>query len=463
MRHFFFALLVIAMFGCGALVTYFFFPSETKTTVYTLTVPETLSAGEEVLNYGPSAKLSDKKFFDETKESFVSSKASFVEANLTDMYVRVYRDGDVVKEVPIQTKGKNGLWWQTPAGLYKIESKEKTHFSSIGHVYQPWSMAFQGNFFIHGWPHYEDGTPVATQFSGGCVRLTDNDAKLVFDLVSVGEPVLVYEKSFTGDGFVYVPKEPEVSASSYLVADIKNNHVFYEKGASTSASIASVTKLVTALVATEYINLDKDLTVHESDLASTSVKRLKVGEKVSAYSLLYPLLLESSNEASEVLASYLGRGRFISLMNAKAKSIGMRNTQFTDPSGREAGDMSTPLDLFALLKYLYLNRSFLLKLSSETLPPSAYKNSFSSLANFNLFKGDPSFVGGKIGKSTSAKETYVGIFELDLQGEKRPIAIIVLGSSDVKKDVETLRSLVTDEYRAMVTSSPLVSSSTLGL
>lgn len=446
MKHFLFTLLISLALFSGGLLTYFFFPNESNTTVYTLAIPEGVSEDKGSLSYGPLPELSNTDFFAKTKQSFIDAKSDFIEADLSTMILRVYKGGEMAKEVTIMTKGKEGLWWQTPVGLYRIEMKEKKHYSSFGHVYENWNMAFQGNFFIHGWPYYEDGKPVSSQFSGGCIRLSDEDAKAVYDLVTVNTPVIVYEKSFAIDDFTYIHKAPDVSASAYLVADIKNNHLFAGKEATTTRSIASITKLVTALVSSEYINLDKTIVVKQESLASTSVKRLQVGQSISAYGLLSPLLLESSNEAAEVLATSMGRKYFIGLMNKKARAIGMTSTVFTDPAGREAGNVSTPEDLFTLAKYIYVNRSFIFRMSSETLKTSAYENTFTGLSNFNLYKGDPAFVGGKIGKSTSEGETYLGVFELDLGGEKRPIVIIVLDSKDIKKDIDILRNSVISEY-----------------
>ncbi len=447
MRHFLVSILIIIALGTGGVISYFFFPKEEKTTVYTLELPEEmLSRESEGFTYGPLPSLSNSDFFAKTKAVFVDKKATFIEADLTRMLLVVYKEGLPIKEVKIMTKGKDGLWWQTPAGLYKIETKEKKHYSSFGHVYENWNLAFQGNFFIHGWPYYEGGKPVSSTFSGGCIRLSDEDAKAVYDLVSTGDPVLVYEKAFSMDNFAYTSQLPELDADAYLAADIKNNFLFAGKEATSTHSIASITKLVTALTASEYINLDKSLLVRESSLASTSVKRLTAGQSIGAYSLLFPLLLESSNEAAEVFASSIGRNYFINLMNKKAKAIGMNATVFTDPAGREATNVSTPEDLFALAKYIYLNRNFIFKVTSETLGGAAYENSFTDLSNFNLYKGDPEFVGGKIGKSTSAKETYVGVFEMKIGEEVRPIVIVILGSEDIKKDVDTMRGYIRAKY-----------------
>jgi D-alanyl-D-alanine carboxypeptidase len=449
MRHFLFAIFFLSSLTLGGAVAYFYVPGKKQVSVYNFGQGE---VGEwysrDQFSFGPVPGLAGADFFKVTKERFIEKKESFIEANLSQMNLTVYKDGLPVKEVPILTKGREGLWWQTPAGLYKIESKAKSHYSSFGHVYQPYSMAFQGNFFIHGIPQYKDGSKVTSQFSGGCIRLSDEDAEVVYNLVSIGYPVLVFEKGFTSDGFTYEEISPTLTAEGYLVADLKNSFLFAGKRATTTMPVMSLTKLVTALVASEYINLDKDITVKERDLASTTVKRLKVGENVSAYSLLFPLLLESSNEAGEALATSLGRSYFISLMNKKAKAIGMQDTRFFDPSGADLQNISTPEDMFLLARYIYLNRRFVFNISSERVQGSAYENTFSNLQNFNVYKGDSEFIGGKIGKSDDPKENYVGVFEMEFSRELRPIVIVLFGSEDVRGDADKMREYLKEKYRA---------------
>ena len=399
------------------------------------------------LQYGSQPALSDPDFFKTVKDGFIAQKASFIEADLTAMTLRVYADGAVVKEVPIKTKGREGSWWETPAGLYKIETKETNHFSSFGHVYQPWSMVFQGNFFIHGWPYEPDGTPVATAYSGGCIRLATPDAKAVYDLVKVGTPVLVFEKKFSQDDFTYQPKSPDVSAKEYLAADLDDNFVFASKDATKQVPIASVTKLVTALVSAEYINLDKQIAITPDMIVPTSKPRLQAGEKVGAYALLYPLLMESSNEAAEALARSVGREQFVALMNQKAAALGMTHTHFTDPSGAGDGNVSTAEDLFQLAKYITNNRSFVWKITAGNVSGSAYEApAWNDLQNFNLFDGEAGFVGGKVGKTTAADETMVALFDKNVGGESRPIVYIVLGSGDNKADVTALSDYQANHY-----------------
>lgn len=417
-----------------------------STVVRVFSLPDALLAPAD-FRYGSWPALSNPDFFRQVKGQFIAEKADFVEADLSEMKIRYYRAGSVEKEYPILTKGKPGSWWETPAGLYRIESREKNHFSSFGKVYQPWSMAFQGNFFIHGWPYYADGTPVSSAYSGGCIRLSDEDAQDLFNRVMVGLPVLVYEEQFSPDSFTYESRAPQLNAPIFLAADLRNNFVFTESSSSQPVPIASITKLITALVAAEYINLDKTIIVSPAAAVSTTVPRLKGGEGVRAYDLFFPLLSESSNQAAEALADIIGRNHFINLMNQKAKALGMVDSKFVDPSGSGEGNVSSARDLFLLLKYLLNNRSFILNISSGRRVVSAYgEQSFENLKNFNLFSGDPQFVGGKIGKTLAARETMAAIFNLDTKSGQRPIAIIALGSSEIGNDISVLWNFVKKNY-----------------
>ena len=100
---------------------------------------------------------------------------------------------------------------------------------------------------------------------------------------------------------------PSILAPIYLAADLQNNHVFTSKDSTKEVPIASITKLMTALVTTEYINLDNTATVPKEAIIYTSKARLKPGMKLTIYQLLFPLLMESSNEAAETIARYYGR------------------------------------------------------------------------------------------------------------------------------------------------------------
>ncbi|PIR88297.1 MAG: hypothetical protein COU09_03085 [Candidatus Harrisonbacteria bacterium CG10_big_fil_rev_8_21_14_0_10_44_23] len=445
---------VIILWLAGAAFIFVFTFYQTKIYNYQLLLPnEQMQIAE--FNYGAWPALSQRSFFEKVKEKFILESTNFIEADLSQMKIRYYQDGQVLKEGDILSKGKEGSWWETPAGLYKVEFKKPTHFSSFGQVYQPWSMAFQGNFFIHGWPHYPNGDPVARGYSGGCIRLSNEDAKSIYNEVEVGTPVLVYEEDFKVQPSNYQMHISGLSASHYLAADLDSNFVFLQKSADEKVAIASITKFMTALITAEFINLDHEITISQDMVVETSLPRLIAGERVSAYQLLFPLLLESSNEAAYALAEFKGLDTFVALMNRKATALGLEIAHFSDPAGISADNQASLKDLFYLLRYLKNNRSFILNISSGQLTNSIYgAPEFANLKNFNEIDGLDGFIGGKTGKSTSAKETFAAIYQIPIGTEAHPIAIIVTGSDNAHEDTRILYDWIKNNYSNKVIEEP---------
>jgi hypothetical protein len=427
-------IITLTIFGGG-----FFFIKHTKLT-HAINLPKFLEPYRADFTYTEKPTLSDPDFFGNVRRQFIEEKVQFIEADLSTMTLKVYKEGKLSLQVPIDSKGREGSWWETPAGLYKVNQKEDRHFSGIGHVWMPWSMNFQGNFYIHGRTYYPDGTLTSKEFTGGCIRLSTEDAEKVYNAIHVGTPVLVFKQSFSADMFDYKNSTgPQLLAPIYISADLRNNHVFTSKEATRVVPIASITKLMTALIATEYINLDAMATVPTEAIVYTSKPRLQTGSEYSVYQLLFPLLMESSNEAAETIARFYGRSNFIQHMNEKAASIGMKHTHFADASGASAENTSTAEDLFMLAKYIYNNRSFIFNITSGKIKDSAYgENSFTDIQNFNTFAGRQHFFGGKNGKTTAAAETNLSVFEFPIGNTERPIVSIILGSPDEKTEAQAL-------------------------
>jgi len=409
--------------------------------------------------YGSWPALENADFFNTVKAELISNEEDFIESDLSNMVIRVYKNGQVESEVPIISKGREGSWWETPAGIYSVQGKEENHFSSFGQVNMPWSIPFQGNFFIHGWPTYPNGSPVAQGYSGGCIRLSTEDAEEVFHLASNGMPVLVFEDAFSGniegESFEYAIKTPNVNAKSYLAADLENNFVFSQSSLKEERSIASLTKLMTALIAVEYINVEREVAITPSMIIETSIPRLNSGDSFSVLDLLSVLLMESSNEAARAISIPLGESRFMSLMNIKAGAIGMNSTNFVDTSGVHSGNVSTAQDLFMLAKYLYYNRSFVLHMSIGNEKRAVYgPSAFYGVQNLNQIPGTEGMVGGKTGLSTAAGDSMLSVFEVEIEGEKRPIAIIVLGSDDGKRDTASILQHIKSNYGKKTDDAP---------
>ena len=394
------------------------------------------------------------------KDSLILQKKDFIEADLSDMRLKVYQKGEFFKEYPILVKGEEGKWGETPAGLFKIRLRQRNHFSSLGQVYMPWNMVFQGNYSIHGWPYYPDGTLTSRSFSSGCINLSTEDAEELFDIAEIGMPVLVLKKDFQNDGFIYnIPieasKPPELTAKSYLAADLKNGFVFLEENPDLNLPIASVTKLMTALVSSEYslLSFNQEMMsliriTPEMVAPIGEIPDIKVGKRFSHFALFYPLLMSSSNDAAEALAISQNKNSFIKLMNERAQSLEMNATNFVDAYGYDEGNVSTVEDLFYLAKYLFNNRRWILDITKGEIFNNFGPISFRELKNLNLFYNEDEFIGGKVGSTPTAKKTGVFIFNLEVKDEQKPIAIILLGSEDNKKDVELILSWIKSNFTA---------------
>ena len=240
--------------------------------------------------------------------------------------------------------------------------------------------------------------------------------------------------------YFYINKDtngqPKISAKAFLVGDLNTGEVILSKNQDQKFPIASVSKLMTALV-TKEISTEEDSTkITKTALATEGQNgELKLGEKIKTSDLLYPLLLESSNDAAEALAEYFNRDSFISKMNQETEKLQMTSTSFHDPSGLSSLNQSTTSDLFKLTGYLIQQQPDLFKITTKR----SYSNKKHNWSNISQFLGQNGYLGGKSGYTDPAKQTVVSLFNLPLgQSGLRPIAITLLQSDDRKKDVEAI-------------------------
>ncbi|OHA01914.1 MAG: hypothetical protein A3C11_00280 [Candidatus Sungbacteria bacterium RIFCSPHIGHO2_02_FULL_49_12] len=402
------------------------------------------------------AIFSNKEAVLQKRGELTAAKASFIFADLTDLSLGYYKDGALQKQFPIRARGKAGSFFETPNGFYTIQSKEENHFSTIGEVWMPWSMHFFGNYFIHGWPYYPDGTPVSEKFSGGCIRLSSADAKELFYLTQRGLPVLVYSglTASTSAAGKYYRKlsavagahNPVVSAPAVLAADFESGQILWEKNKDEPHPIASITKLMTALAAVESINRFKVLTFPE-DLVGLpqDSSELAAGEKLKSEDLLYPLILRSSNAVAELYKRQVWG--FVGIMNQKAKAIGLARTKFADADGASADNISTAEDTFKLLRYIATYKKPIFDLSGKSRHAlTAASGEKHNWANVN-WPTDEKFLGGKAGSTTAAKETMAGVYNVRFaEAGERPVAVIVLGADDRIQDVRAILTYLEDNF-----------------
>lgn len=154
------------------------------------------------------------------------------------------------------------------------------------------------------------------------------------------------------------PAKLEVRSSSALVVDVKTGKTLYQKNATKVRPIASLTKLMTALVVLDAKqNLNQTITVDKNDLdrVKHTHSRIRMGTKVNRRDALHLALMSSENRMASALARHYpgGRSAFVRAMNNKARQLGMRNTHFYDSTGLSTRNVSTAQDLGKLAAAAY--------------------------------------------------------------------------------------------------------------
>lgn len=148
--------------------------------------------------------------------------------------------------------------------------------------------------------------------------------------------------------------EPALQSSAVAVIDQNTGDILYEKNAGAVVPIASITKLMTAMVALDARpSLAEILTVDKEDIDTLkgTHSRLKVGTQLTREEMLRLALMSSENRAAAALSRYYpgGRPAFIAAMNAKARELGLSDTRFADPTGLTAENVSSARDLVRLV------------------------------------------------------------------------------------------------------------------
>jgi hypothetical protein len=225
--------------------------------------------------------------------------------------------------IDIVSKGKPGSYYETPGGNYTTEYKIRNHFSSIGLVYMPYSVHVFGNFFIHGIPYYPDGTEVSSTYSGGCIRLRNEDAQKVYAFVEKGTPVRI--TGAADETFTY----PE---------EIGSQHV----------ENMDMTRLMVAAISLEFLTQDNEISFE--------------GMQTTRRTILPDLLVYKDDTVSIEYTETLGRKGYVARMNEKAKALGLNNTTFTDVT---TPAVTTPKDSERFFQYIKTYKSYLLSLQAK--------------------------------------------------------------------------------------------------
>lgn len=267
-------------------------------------------------------------------------------------------------------------------------------------------------------------------------------AALLVALIAVGAPAPALADDVDAAEELSAERPPELASPAAFLMEASNGTVLLDKNADERREPASTTKVMTALVTIERVGLDEEVTVEESDFdevtAESSVAGLVAGETLTVRDLLACLLLPSGNDASYVLARYVGGGdwhAFVDLMNERAAELGCSNTHFANPCGLPADDhYTTARDLATIMQAAIAHPEFTQISGSATWDlPATSGNAARTLENTDLlvdpespvYMGEGVVTAGKTGFTNNAGRCLV----VSAQSDGVSLVGVTLGAS----------------------------------
>ncbi|MDH7476509.1 MAG: serine hydrolase [Microgenomates group bacterium] len=244
---------------------------------------------------------------------------------------------------------------------------------------------------------------------------------------------------------------PEVTAEGVYVVDLPSFTPIFQKNAHKKFLPASTNKIITALVAFDVYKPEEIITVKKVNQNGQTMG-LFPGEKITVENLLYGILVHSGNDAAFALAEDYGYERFIELMNQKAKSLGMKDSFFTNPAGLDDWkNYTTPFDL-ALAARELLNNRYLTKIAATkeiVISDTDYKY-FHTLVNVNKLLGEVQGIGGlKTGYTENAKENLVSFYK----NNDHQFLIVVMKSENRFQDTVSIVQWINNNIDYIIFSS----------
>jgi len=256
-----------------------------------------------------------------------------------------------------------------------------------------------------------------------------------------------------------VPQPSEIldikaqSAMAVLVTPDNKTRIIFQKNIKEKRAIASITKLMTALIAEEIYKPDDIFFISKKAVSQEEeTGYLKPGEKLSLNQLLHIMLIESSNDAAwaiaegikEATATSTNKEYFVELMNQKAREIGLSNTFFNNPTGLNGTEnYSTSYDLFKLAYYILNNHPEIYEItrhrSWKVLYPDGTLHHFISENTNQLLEEIPQIIGGKTGYTEEAGGCMVLVLKED---NNSYLINVVLGTDSPISRFEEMKKLV---------------------
>jgi len=255
---------------------------------------------------------------------------------------------------------------------------------------------------------------------------------------------------------------PDIRAAAAIIYNPETNEVLWEENSQSQRSIASITKVMTAVA---FLEADPDLaqpiTVVRGDVFRASTTYLRANDQITAEELLHLLLIASDNAAARVLArvSPQGADGFIQRMNEKAAELGLESTQYADPSGLLSDNVSSAYDMARLITHASGNEkiSSIMRLQAYTAQTSRRSISIHS-TNHMLGRQDFDVRAAKTGFISKSGYCFATLLRLPQGGHQ--VALVVLGArSNAGRFMETqnlFNWISTKAATIFATSTPMV-------
>jgi len=232
---------------------------------------------------------------------------------------------------------------------------------------------------------------------------------------------------------------PNYTAKSVLLYDLTTDKTLYGHNTNLHLPMASLTKIMTAIIAYENKDPYDIYTVTQENLVGEDSMGLGAGEQLRFMDLLYGLMLPSGNDAAEVLASNFPSGRmsFINAMNDKAKALGLTNTRFSNPSGLQGDGVqySSASDLLVITKYaLDTIPEFKQVVSTYefTIPATPTHKAYTLFNETNLLTSYPGVKGVKTGYTPEAGMCLITLLEY----KDHKIIGVILNSENRREEMK---------------------------
>jgi D-alanyl-D-alanine carboxypeptidase len=251
--------------------------------------------------------------------------------------------------------------------------------------------------------------------------------------------------------YVSAVNAPVISAKAAIILDRDSQVILYSKNPLLRFSMASTTKIMTALIGVGYYKPDDILTVKTGNVEGSELN-LFPGEQFRFIDLMYAMLLPSENAAAQAIAG--GASMFVNKMNEKAQSLHLINTHYSDPIGLDDdGDYSTPVDMARLASYASTNQTIEQITSTKSNIINAI-NFFKQypLTNTNELLGIDGVTGIKTGTTEGAGEVLV----TSVVKNGHEYIIVVMDSTDRFYDTEQLINYIDNDVRYVQPPPPVL-------